>query len=129
MMTILVVEDEIALQNIIKDKLINSGFSVETVNSVEAALDVVRKTRIDAIWLDHYLNGELSGLDLVVGLKNDEKYKSIPIFVVSNTASPDKLKNYIGLGVDKYYIKSDATLSDIVKDISERIKIGEQNNA
>ncbi len=121
-MKILVVEDEMSLQSIIKTKLLNCGFDVEATNSVDGALKIVNQAAIDAIWLDHYLVGEKNGLDLVIDLKNDEKYKSIPIFVVSNTASPDKLNSYIKFGVDKYYTKSNATLSEIVDDITKRIK-------
>ncbi len=124
---ILVVEDELSLQNVIRLKLSKNGFIVHVANSVESALAVIKKVdNIKAIWLDHYLVGEGSGIDLVANLKNDDEYKKIPIFIVSNTASPDKLKGYIGLGVEKYYTKSNFSLSEIINDISERIKMGEK---
>jgi len=118
--TILVVEDETPLQEAIKAKLLNSGFEVTTARTVGQALGVLEDVGgISVIWLDHYLLGKEDGLDFVAKLKNDDKWKSIPVFVVSNTASPDKVKSYISLGVSKYYTKSDYRLDQIIADIKE----------
>ena len=47
----------------------------------------------------------------------DGKWKKIPIFVVSNTASPAKVQSYILLGISKYYIKAEHRLDEIVSGI------------
>jgi hypothetical protein len=47
----------------------------------------------------------------------------VPIFVVSNTASADKVQSYLQLGVNKYYTKADYRLDDIIKDIKTFLKI------
>lgn len=57
-------------------------------------------------------------------LKNEgSKWKDVPIFVVSNTASADKVQSYLQLGVNKYYTKADYRLDDIIKDIKTFLKI------
>jgi len=91
--TILVVEDERSLLEAIKLKLVESGFNAVTARSVEQALSLLRSTpHIDAIWLDHYVLGGESGLDLVSRLKSEgADWVNIPIFVVSNTASNEKV--------------------------------------
>ena len=119
---VLVVEDELPLQNAIKIKLEKSGFQVLTARSVEQAMNhVLDVEKIDIIWLDHYLLGGKTGLDFVITLKNDKKYKSIPIFVVSNTASSDKVKSYISLGATKYYTKANYRLEQIIEDMRKVI--------
>jgi len=125
MKTILVVEDERPLLEAIKIKLTNNSFEVLTARSVEQALDYVESTTtIDAIWLDHYLLGKESGLDFVADLKKrDGKFRQIPIFVVSNTAGPDKMQSYIELGVDKYYIKAEHRLEDIIAGIKSTLGV------
>lgn len=121
--TILVVEDEKPLSSAIDKSLTKKGFRVLSANSVERGLVHLKKEKISAIWLDHYLVGEASGLDLVVMLKdNKSKWKDIPVFVVSNTASPDKVKYYLELGVDRYYTKSDVRLDFLVSEIEKIIK-------
>ena len=118
----MVVEDEMALQNAIKDKLEKSGFGVLTARSVEEAIQKVADSSFDAIWLDHYLLGEASGLDFVAKCKEDDSScKNIPIFVVSNTASPDKVQAYLKLGINKYYVKAELRLDDIINDIHNEL--------
>ena len=121
--SILVVEDEPALQKAIQKKLKLSGFNVLCANSVKEALGhLAEHTRVDAIWLDHYLLGEKNGLDLVHELKRDgSAWKDIPIFVVSNTASNDKIRSYKLLGITQYYTKSDIALSDILREIKQAL--------
>ena len=122
--TILVVEDEQVLLDAIKNKLEIYGFNVVTAKSVEQAVDYLNNiNKINLVWLDHYLLGTENGLDLVIKMKMDKsKWKKIPIFVVSNTATPEKITSYLGLGVDKYYTKADYKLEDIIKDINNVLK-------
>lgn len=116
---ILVLEDEIPLQNAIKLKLTKNGFDVVTARNVEQAMNhLLDIPKIDIIWVDHYLLGEETGFDFVVKLKSSDKWKNIPIFVVSNTASEDKVKSYLALGVHKYYAKSDFRLDTIISEIN-----------
>ena len=120
---ILIVEDEIPLQNAIRLKLEKGGFQTLTARSVDQAMNHLKDVQdIDVIWLDHYLLGKDNGLDFVVNLKNDKKFKNIPIFVVSNTVSSDKVKNYLSLGVEKYYTKANYRLDQIIKDMSKALK-------
>lgn len=117
---ILVIEDEWPLLEAIRAKLIKSDFEVITARSVEQAKNYAQDIeKIDVIWLDHYLLGKESGLDFIAWCKkNDACCKNIPIFVVSNTASPDKVKTYLQLGVEKFYVKADKRLDVIIEDIN-----------
>ena len=137
---ILVIEDERPLLEVINAKLEKSGFnviaarSVEqafnaqleksnvgviTVRTIEQALEYLdRLEKIDAIWLDHHLLGKEDGLDFVRKFKaNGGRAKSVPVFVVSNAASPKTVKSYLQSGVSKYYVKSDHRLDEIIADI------------
>jgi CheY-like chemotaxis protein len=117
---VLVVEDEIPLQKAIQKKLEDDGFQVVTARKVKQAVNFLKDLeKVDFIWLDHYLLGQEDGLDFVARIKNDEEYKNIPIVVVSNTASNEKVKSYLRLGVDKYYTKADYRLSNILQDIKK----------
>lgn len=120
---VLVVEDEKPLQEAIKIKLEISGFDVVTARSVEQALNFMKDIeKIDIIWLDHYLLGKENGLDFVVKIKNHKEWKEIPIFIVSNTASQEKVNSYMSLGIEKYYVKANYRLDDIIKDIKKTLK-------
>lgn len=137
---ILVIEDDRPLLEVINAKLEKDGFgvisarSVEeafgarigkntigaiTVRSIKEALEYLEKLeKIDAIWLDHHLLGEEDGLDFVKKFKaNGGRWSEIPVFVVSNAASPKTVKSYIDSGVSKYYVKSNHRLDEIIDDV------------
>ena len=142
--TILVIEDERPLLNAIKVKLEKNGFyvitsrSVErafstelkedssgtvTLNSVESALKYLEELEhVDAIWLDHNLIGGEDGLDFVTKFKaNGGRWSTLPIFVVSNTEDSELVKTYAKLGVNKYYVKAEHRLENIIKEINSSL--------
>jgi CheY-like chemotaxis protein len=142
--TILVIEDERPLLEAISAKLEINGFTVIAARSVEQAFNANLKKsdgnaltihsieealkylesleRVDAVWLDHHLIGKEDGLDFVKKFKaNGGKWRKVPVFVVSNAASPKTIKSYITTGVRKYYIKSDHRLDEIIKDITSAL--------
>jgi CheY-like chemotaxis protein len=121
--TILVFEDDQALLEAITHKLKLSSFTVLSARTVEDGLQYLEQgQKVDAIWLDHYLLGEETGLDLVRQLKENAEWKNIPIFVVSNTASPDKVQAYMKLGVERYYTKVEYKLDEIISNIENYLE-------
>ncbi len=143
--TILVVEDERPLLEVVNEKLKKNGFDVINARSVDQVFDTILDSnglgiiaahsitqaldhledleQIDAIWLDHNLVGKENGIDFVKKLKaNGGKWKHIPIFVISNSEGPKTIKSYISLGISKYYIKSNHRLDEIIKDIHSSLK-------
>jgi CheY-like chemotaxis protein len=138
--TILVIEDERPLLEVVNAKLTRSGFGVIaarsvdqvfnanleknglgiiTASSVKQALDYLGDLeQIDAIWLDHNLLGKENGLDFAKKIKaNGGRWKKIPIFVVSNSEGSKTIRSYVELGISKYYVKSNYRLDEIIKDI------------
>lgn len=120
---ILLVEDEKCLAEAVKIKLEINGFQVLPANSVDQAKDLINKNSVDFVWLDHYLLGEENGLDFVANIKSqDSTNKNILIFVVSNTASNDKIRSYIKFGINKYYVKAEHSLEQIISDLKTVLK-------
>ncbi|HTY39523.1 MAG TPA: response regulator [Candidatus Paceibacterota bacterium] len=120
---ILVVEDDTVLFNAIKTKLEKNGYVVILARSGEETYAALRSVGpVDAVWLDHYLLGKESGIDVMEKLKADQTWKSIPVFVVSNTASPEKEAVYRELGAVAYYVKADHRLDEVVSEIGRYLK-------
>ena len=141
---ILVIEDDIPLLEAVTMKLEKNGLkvisarSVEssfgkdidndgkvTIDSIENALQYLKELeQIDAVWLDHNLIGKESGLDFIIKFRaNGGKWSKIPIFVVSNTSSMDLRKTYDQLGIEKYYVKAEHRLEDIISEIKSTINL------
>lgn len=118
--TILVVEDENELTRVISDKLRHLGYVVKHAVTSEKAFAILSENnQISAVWLDHYLLGEESGIDLVKKMKLcSNGIEKIPVFVVTNTATEDKKMLYQEFGVSGYYIKAENKLEDIIASIT-----------
>ena len=124
-MTILAVEDEQSLLQVITVKLERKGFHVLGARSIEQAENYLddKDFQIDGVWLDHYLLGQETGLHLVAKMKEENSpMKHVPIFIVSNTASQDNVKSYVALGVSKYFTKIDTHLDGIVDELYSLLK-------
>ena len=120
---VMVIEDETLLLKAICKKL--SLENIETISATNGkqALDYLSNlTELpDAIWLDYYLK-DTNGLDFMEELKKNKKWENIPVIVVSNSASPEKVHSMLALGAKKYLLKSQYRLEDIIKIIREFIK-------
>jgi CheY-like chemotaxis protein len=81
-----------------------------------------------AIWLDYYLK-DMNGLAFMQELKQNPKWADIPVLVVSNSASPDKVSNMLGLGAKKYILKAEYRLDEIIGMIRDFINNGDGTSA
>ncbi len=121
--TILVIEDEALLLQAIAKKLEASGYEAITATTGDQAIDYLKNLPElpDAIWLDYYLGEDLNGLDLMNQFKSNDKWSNIPVVVVSNSASDDKIHSMLALGAKKYLLKAEHRLDEIVKTFDEFI--------
>ena len=121
-LTIMVVEDESLLLEAITKKL--DLYKIKTVSctSGNQAFDYLEnfKQLPDLVWLDYHLK-DMDGLEFMNKLKMRDKWKDIPVVVVSNSATDDKVHNILGLGAKKYIIKAEHRLDDIIKTVLEII--------
>lgn len=102
--TILVVEDEEDIQELITYNLTKEGYQVTAVGSGEDAMSAVAKQIPDLILLDLMLPGT-DGLEVCRMLRNDAATKSVPIIMV--TAKGEEADVVVGLelGADDYVTK------------------------
>ena len=101
-MKILVIEDEIELQNIIKASLLKEQYTVEVASDYYAAEEKISIYDYDCILLDIMLpNG--SGMDLLQELKKMNKSGNVIIISAKNSVN-DKIKG-LELGADDYLTK------------------------
>jgi two-component system, OmpR family, phosphate regulon response regulator PhoB len=114
--TILVVEDEPAIQELIQINLQMAGYRVLTHDNAEDALKGIQHELPDLALLDWMLPG-MSGVDLARRLRGDSRTKSLPIILLTARGEEeDKLKG-LENGADDYITKPFS-----VKELEARIK-------
>jgi two-component system phosphate regulon response regulator PhoB len=102
--TIMVVEDEPAILELIKVHLVDAGYEVRGAADAESAQTQLRDALPDLLLLDWMLPGQ-SGLALAKQLRADPRTKELPIIMV--TARTDESDKVAGLEawVDDYVTK------------------------
>ncbi|HET7099386.1 MAG TPA: response regulator, partial [Patescibacteria group bacterium] len=110
---ILVVEDETAYQTILKDTFEKEGFEVFVVSGANEAKLNVTKNHPDIILLDIILPGGLNGFDFLENLEGKAETRKIPVVVLTNLASEEKVAKEIGASA--YYIKADTPIDEVVR--------------
>lgn len=112
---VMVVEDEPLLLQAISKKLNLNGIEVLPFPSGQQAIEYLNKSEElpDAIWLDYYLK-DINGLEFMHKVKDNPKWANIPVIVVSNSASPEKVDNMLALGAKKYLLKAQYRLDQII---------------
>lgn len=101
---ILVVEDEPAIQELIRLNLEHAGFTPVRADSAEQAFELVRNELPDLVLLDWGLPG-MSGIEFARRLRAERRTQAVPIIMLTaRTSEHDKL---VGLdtGVDDYVTK------------------------
>jgi two-component system phosphate regulon response regulator PhoB len=102
--TILVVEDEPGIQEVLKFNLGQHGHDVIVAPDAEEALSLLRGALPDLILLDWMLPG-MSGIDLARRLRGDGRLKAIPIIMLTaRSEERDKIQG-LDIGADDYITK------------------------
>lgn len=101
---ILVVEDDLVTQRMLSARLEITGYDVITASDGEEALNKARKENPDLLILDLMLP-KMTGYEVCRMLKFDDKYKKIPIIILSSLDQQDEREKAVKAGADTYVIK------------------------
>jgi CheY-like chemotaxis protein len=104
-MTILVVDDaedciatlDLALQSL-------PGVEIRPATSAEAALAILESGTVSAVITDVHLP-EMTGLELVARIRQDARFRLLPILVVSADTDPSTPARALGLGANAFFAK------------------------
>lgn len=102
--TVLIVDDEEDIQELVRLSLQREGYEVLTVATGDDALAVARLRRPALTILDLLLPA-LAGLDVCKILKADPKTQAIPIIILSARSEESDIVAGLGLGADDYITK------------------------
>lgn len=104
MLSILIVEDDVAIQEMLGHFLSNRNFTVLTANDGKQALDLLLDNNPDIILIDWMLP-DLSGLQVIKSIRRNPIQKDIPIMMLTAKAEEtDKIEG-LDSGADDYMTK------------------------
>jgi CheY-like chemotaxis protein len=117
---ILIVEDEVALSEVLKDKMIHEGYEVETAKNGLEGLQAVKNNPPDLILMD-VLMPVMDGMTALNELKKDEKTSKIPVIILSNMSDSQDVTKAMQYNTFDYLIKSDISLEAVLDKVRSKL--------
>ncbi len=102
--TILVVEDDADIQQLVSYNLIKSGFNVTCADSGEEALQLLEQEEVDLIILDLMLPGK-DGMEVCTLIRKKEHAAQPPIIMLTAKSEEDDIITGLASGADDYVTK------------------------
>lgn len=102
--TVLVVEDDVAIRDMLCFSLKHSGFECMPVRDGEQGLALINEQKPDLILLDWMLPG-IDGIEFIRRLRANEFMANIPVIMLTAKGESDDLVKGLSVGADDYINK------------------------
>lgn len=114
--TILVVDDEENIVNVVEEILKPEGYKILKAYNGQECLEQLKKTKPDLVLLDFFMPG-MSGREVLEKIRQDPKLKDLKIaFMTVATFSPSGEREVESMGIEDY-IKKPFEPKDMIKRI------------
>lgn len=116
--TVLVVDDESDIRNLLKDLLELYGYSVVTASSADSAYSILQERDVSAVVSDVIMKGE-TGVDLLV--RTRQASSDVPFVMISGFAGDHTEDSVVAAGADAF-IKKPFSQIDLIAAIKKAIE-------
>ena len=118
MAKILLVEDDSSLREIYSIRLTAEGYEVVSAGDGEAALAAAVREKPDLV-LSDVMMPKISGFDMLDILRQTPETKDIKVIMMTALSSEDQRERGNALGADRYLVKSQVGIEDVVNAVHE----------
>lgn len=126
MTKVMVVEDDAALREIYSVRLTAEGYEVVVAGDGEEALAVAVREKPQLV-LSDVMMPKISGFDMLDILRSTPETKDIRVVMMTALSGDDQRTRGENLGADRYLVKSQVGVEDVVNAIHE--VLGDRNPA
>jgi CheY-like chemotaxis protein len=128
MIKIMIVEDDRSLREIYSVRLAAEGYSIVSAGDGEEALGVVIREKPDLIISD-VMMPKISGFDMLDILRSTPETKDVKVIMMTALSSVDQKERGEKLGADRYLVKSQVGIEDVVRAVHEVLGDTPSNDA
>ena len=118
---ILWVEDDKFLSDILSKKFTSLGYNLLKAGNGTEALKIAETETPDIVMLDIVMP-DVNGFDVLQKLKMQEKFKNVPVVMLSNLSSPSDIEKSKKLGAIGFIVKAAVSLDEIVAQVEKLVK-------
>lgn len=116
--TVLIIEDDLFLVKAYQVKFQKEGIETKIASDGKEALALLEKEPPAVVLLDLMLPG-ISGFTVLEAIRKNDKWKNVPVLILSNLGQPQDIERGKDLGVKDYIVKANIKISDIVAKVKQ----------
>jgi two-component system chemotaxis response regulator CheY len=119
-MKLIVADDSRLIRGIIEKTVASIGFEAAQASNGKEALDILEADGkdINLVLLDWNMP-IMSGIDVIKSMRRDDRFKKIPVLMISTESEDDRIKEVINAGAQGYLTKpfTGDKLIDAIKNV------------
>lgn len=115
---VMLVEDDNNLREIYQARLQAEGYKIVSAKDGEEALVIAKAEKPDLVIAD-VMMPKISGFEMLDILRNTDGLKTVKVIMLTALGQSEDQERAKSLGADRYLVKSQVTLEDIVKAAQE----------
>lgn len=116
--TIFIVEDEVLLVKAYQAKFEKEKAEVWIASDGKEALSYLKKDPPNIVLLDLMLPG-VSGFDILEAIRKNDKWKKVPVIVLTNLGQLQDVDRCKALGIEEYIIKANSKINDVAEKVKK----------
>lgn len=119
---VLLVEDDVFLSSLLKNRLTKEGFEVTHAVDGDQAVEILRTAKPDLILLDIILPKK-SGFEVMEAIRQDPQLYRSPIIIISNLGQDADVARGKDLGAIEYFVKARTSIDDLVAQVRKHLEV------
>jgi DNA-binding response OmpR family regulator len=117
---LLIVEDEVALSQVLSDRFTDEGFTVQTAVDGVEGLAKALKWKPDMVLLDIVMP-RMDGMTMLHKLREDPAGKTMPVILLTNLSDTEDVYDAMANGVYDFLIKSHWNIDELVREVENKL--------
>ncbi|MDP3982037.1 MAG: response regulator [bacterium] len=118
--TIVLVEDEKLIQDLLVRKLLAEGYRVEVADDGEEGLVKIRELQPDLVLLDIILPKK-DGMEVLEEMHKDDVLSRIPVIIISNSGQPVEIDRARELGAVDWLVKAEFDPLEVIEKVRQKL--------
>jgi two-component system, chemotaxis family, sensor kinase CheA len=117
---VLVVDDSVMTRTLQRTILEGAGYLVVVASDGAQAFEMLSETAVDAIVSDVEMP-RMSGLELTAAVRQEQRFRHLPVVLVTSLDSPEHIERGAAAGADAYIVKGRFDQNDLLQAVGRLV--------
>jgi two-component system chemotaxis sensor kinase CheA len=117
---VLVVDDSVMTRTLQRTILESAGYAVVVATDGAHALELLEATPVDAVVSDVEMP-RMTGLELTATLRQDERWRNLPVVLVTSLDTPEHVERGAAAGANAYIVKGRFDQNDLLQAVGRLV--------